>query len=520
MNRLNLNENNPYRESWKMTLFAFLLPLTLIALFRVFTFTVGDNSQDAYYHMRIAAEGPSVFMAKQFPNLTMSIWQEQFSDKEMLFHIILWILSIIPGLSAFSEYAPFSVYATVVSGLLLLSFVLVARSLGLKHLWIYSLGLLFISPIFLNRILMLRPHVIASALILISFAIFLRTDSLKKSWLCLAAGFVMAWAYSNPHFILFSACAVSVPCLIKGNYPRAFMIPTIALAGVALGYLLHPQFPNSFITWKVQCIDVVRESIGKPVIEIGAELSPAGGDWFMVNFLFCVLAYINYFLFVRNLEKSSLKKMQDDTLACAAVSLVTFSGIFFGQRAIEYSCPFNMLLCGLLIRDALQNGLFSALSFKKGATFAVLILLVAASLNFYWHKNVYDPRRIKEYKEVCTWVKEKSGIPPHTVIGNLDWSDFPQLYFGLPDYRFLSGMEPMFSYVRFPERMKMLEKFRTGQAWIPFEDLQTLLECRYLFLSEKYSKPAAVMKLRGAKVLYEGKDGTLFDLQESRKTPR
>ena len=70
---------------------AILLPLAFLLAVRIDSVCCGGESdRDSFYHAIMAESGPEVFAAKQFPSTTMSVWQENFSDKELGFHLLLW----------------------------------------------------------------------------------------------------------------------------------------------------------------------------------------------------------------------------------------------------------------------------------------------------------------------------------------------------------------------------------------------------------------------------------------------
>ena len=68
-----------------------LIAFSFLILLRLIFAVNGENEVDSFYHVRIALEGWRVYAAQTFPVLTLSTWTECFADKELLFHILLFL---------------------------------------------------------------------------------------------------------------------------------------------------------------------------------------------------------------------------------------------------------------------------------------------------------------------------------------------------------------------------------------------------------------------------------------------
>ena len=216
---------------------------------RIATLSSGeDNSQDVYYHIALADFGPIVYTQKDFPILTMSCWRNTFSDKELTFHFILTGIRRAKRLMNLDMQPPFNSEYAIFVAMLMVSFVLVLSHYKVKHISLYVLALVCLSPFLMTRLPLLRPHLLAMTLIFFSCLFFDYVRSWRRLWIPVVFGFVMAWSYSNPHFILLSAAVFSIVALRK-DWRLAVAIPMTALLGIVLGFTLHPQFPNTFINW-------------------------------------------------------------------------------------------------------------------------------------------------------------------------------------------------------------------------------------------------------------------------------
>ena len=87
---------------------AIVIPLTFLLFVRVYVLCPdGEYDSDSFYHAAMAEFGPEFFAAKEFPNVTLSVWQERFSDKELGFHLLLWGMFRVNDWLGFGNAPPF-----------------------------------------------------------------------------------------------------------------------------------------------------------------------------------------------------------------------------------------------------------------------------------------------------------------------------------------------------------------------------------------------------------------------------
>lgn len=490
---------------------AILVPLLMLQILRESAFSA-ENSVDCYYHIAMADQGPGFYLQKTFPKLTMSVWTEKFSDKEMFYHFLLSLIRSYQNFLNLSLSPPFNFPALFFIGFLITAFVYTAHYFKIKNLVYYSLLLIFICPFFTNRILMLRPHTMSIALMLLCCPL---VDSIKEKRLMLRlfvfSAFV-AWCYSNPHFILLPVVAFSV-VKFKKDHILAILLPLVCIAGIAFGYLFHPQFPNTFINWKIQCIDVVYQALqSSRVVAIGTEFSRPGWIWMVKNLLpfilliCCLLGLINLY------AKRSLK-LTANVFAFGIISTVAMFAVFLGIRAMEYAVPFSLLFAGSLLLEykqtevPLPEWMQNPKIVKYGK---ILIISLAIAFLVFQSETLKKKAVIEPLDDFAGWVQEEK-IPKNTTIANLVWSDFPFLIYSCPQFNYLSGIDPMFSYAVAPEKVKKIEQFRIRKLKLTPKELSELVNARYAFVRKPYNL-GKVMEKRGFIAIYHGKDGWLFDL--------
>lgn len=493
---------------------AVCIPFLVLAFLRIGALGNGEIGEDVYYHVTMADLGPHAITAKFFPFTTMSIWETTFADKELLFHFLLCGIRKTQACFGDSGLPPFHLPAFVFLLGVLSAFVWSAHRLGSRDIIIFSLLLIMISPLFSSRILMLRPHTFAIALMLVATGVLLRIKTFRQIWQAAVLGIIFAWSYSNPHFVLLPAIIAAVIQLSKQNYRVAFYLPLAAFAGILIGYTFHPQFPNTFIIWKVQCIDVIRQVFSKnsPVI-LGTEMyAPSATERpyiFGIVLLFLINCSSILWLVIGRRRKPS-----DYTLAVMAMSAVTLLGFFLSIRAIEYACPMTVLVSALLWGDIkyLISIRWRKLLFSIGITALIVSTLVTVPII----KRDLKAWEKTPFMDFAEWTK-KSNLKAGTVIGNVNWSDFSQLFFAAPQFRYLVGLDSMFAYDRFPERTIALEQFRTGEQLLHPKELEEIINTKFVFVSKYMPQLSKDMYDIGYKIAYQGADGWLFYIVENEK---
>jgi hypothetical protein len=117
--------------------------------------------------------------------------------------------------------------------------------------------------------------------------------------------------------------------------------------------------------------------------------------------------------------------------------------------------------------------------------FILANVAVAAAIVLTYCSLRDSTRALKEYpgpdlQEAAGWMK--SNIPAGEKVIHLDWGDFPQLFYYDPTHRYLVGLDPMFLYVRSPDRLKLLEDVKSGRRPLDPAALSEEFQSRWLVL--------------------------------------
>ena len=541
---------NTLRKIRFVMVLSVILPWTLLAAVRFYGFK-GENSIDCFYHIHMADAGVGRCASRTFPQLTMSVWEHHFSDKELGFHIVLSVIRKIKRVTCVSDQPPFNSETLIFAFFAILLFVYSIHQIGqisfqkikssIKNnesgsllafpdvgydALVYSLLLTIISPFFTDRLIMLRPHIMFLSLMLFSFTFFCSVNTRKQLVITGILGFIASWSYSNPHFIMLPALAVSFALILKKvNYRTAGFLPVSVLLGLVLGYIIHPQFPNTFINWKIQCVDVPLQILSHSShIALGAEFRHPDKLWLVKNSPVYLIFTGTLLLLVRMTRRGGdrcikIEELPVHLIASGIIACITVFASLISIRAMEYAAPFTLLFNASLIFDYRFRGLRlpGLVSGGKTAQYArVLIVVLAVSLCLLQVMLYHQYKGFQPLNDFKKW-SERNKIIHDNSIANLVWSDFSFLIYSCPDYRYLNGLDPMFSYARFPDKMLSLEKLRTGNSAVSPAKIADITNANFAFLTKRYRRYAEKLENYGFHAVYSGPDGWLYDLRNSQR---
>ena len=525
-----IDEMGPY-------LLGLLLALAVLFLIRWGFLCPGyEYEPDCFYHARLVEEGPSVFMAKKFPTLISSTWTEHFSDKELGFHLILWAITRIGKLLGATNEYPFHYQVMFFDFLLLSSIAFALYCKRIKHAWLYMLIFACMFPPMTFRLVSLRAYLLSMTLSTVLLIMFM--DERFRTWkwrypAIFGMGFLASWSYSSPHLLLLAFVPFAIADFLKDrNWKALAATPSAFILGIILGLTIHPQFPNTFIVFKVQCIDVVLAfffNIKK--IPIG------GGDEFYINtfnfikrhhYLYLGVALIVIALAIKYRSIFFGKQWQKNNVfngllfTTALNTLLSYKIYRFSEYAIIPQCLLLAYMADKVLKlnepegADVQSEDKDAKQSSRQQKPALLIILLAYMFicmgELFWHSSHLVSQGMGELPSlgVAQWV-ENNKIPEGTVIANFNWSDFPGLYYALPKYRFNWGLDPAFTWDSSPELINFQKRARKREHLTP-DDFKKAYKAKYLYVHILQYESAECCWKNGLIPIYENWDGWIFDL--------
>ena len=495
---------------------AFVIPMMWLSFVRIQGMPNGETANDAYYHMAMAELGPSVFTAKKFPALELSVWRDTFADKELLYHFMLCGLVKIQKIFEPVIQAPFHFPTLVFLTLLVASLLFAMKRLGVSPPLYLPMAMLALmsSPNVTFRMLMLRPHIFSLTLMLILCGQLASGSLRRKLGWTLGISLLYAWSYSNPHFIVIPVLFFAVSDL-RANGWKSLLLIAAALLGVILGLLVHPQFPNSFIIWKVQSFDALFGPLmsdgvrGIRTLMPPMEMMSPGVVWNRNALPMYAFAYLNFLIFARLIARLGWKNIPPYFYAVGALSLLFTVGTFMVLRTIEYAGPFTGLFGAMVWSKALREKIFLPGTDRPKKFCLILTLAVFLPAAFSTAMNISYSRSLTPPAEkIGAWMDR--NLPEGTLVVNLSWGDFPSIFHACRKQVFLWGMDPEFSIAADPKRTQRIERLLLNHRELTPRRFARITGAEYAVILAKREKFVELLKALGWHTVYEASDGAVF----------
>ncbi len=504
---------------------AVLLPVLLLGTLRIaFMRPNHETSDDAYWHVAAGNRPLRDMVAKKFP-IQNSIWKDHFGDKELVYHLILKAYVETKSLLNLPLTAPFQGPFLFFTFLFFLAFVLSAWKLGVSPPDLLPASLICASliPNFTYRLFMVRPQVLSMAMMLVAYLILGRNPAKRSTalWI-LALSFLYSWSYSSPHLIWVTAFLFGAVYCFRGEGMRSFLSFGASILGVFLGLLIHPQSPNTFYVWKVQALDALLAPItgGKIYLPFARELMAPSASWIWYALPALIALYFCVMVLCRARECGVFGKIPSNTLAMMVITLfwsVLMCSI--SLRPVEYAIPALCISGILLLRFSAAENLFPVLSSRRNG-WILLISILILSGGFTFYNNINNLRKLTIGAPYGVAAKlrelEKQGfLRPGEHVVNLDWSDFPGIYFCAPEYTYTWALDPMFSHAFDPGKTGLLGDASSAKRVIRPSEMRSVMNANFAVLIGERRDAIGFFLVRrcGWRLLYRDKDGWIFYLR-------
>ncbi|MDX2013198.1 MAG: hypothetical protein SFW67_23585 [Myxococcaceae bacterium] len=275
---------------------------------------------DRHFHFAVARAWATTGLAKTLPAVEGIGWHQEYVDKEFLFHVVTWL-----GWEAGERTG-----VVVASGLLGALVVALLYALSRRALPPLPAGLVVAAavscPMFLYRLALVRPHLLA-----IATTLLLLWAVLRRSWpWTLVAGALFALAY---HALYVPLAVLGLAAVLLGR--PAWRAVTAGIAGLALGTVANPFFPATLeTTWMTLSI-----AASKP------EGNTFGGELFPITFeelrtlyvVPAVMALASVALLARGRHVAGLR----ERAVPVALAVLFWALTLRTARASEYAIPFT-----------------------------------------------------------------------------------------------------------------------------------------------------------------------------------
>jgi hypothetical protein len=404
------------------------------------------GGDDGYYHIRVAAElrDRGTLYMQGLPWLRLSVLGETWGDKELLFH---WFLIPFAG----GELLPGAKVAhSLLNGIVAGAIAFVGTRAAGRAGWMAPLIAVAVTSHFLVRMDQLRPHLLSLTLLL-----FLAHEiSSRRRWSLALICFLFALSYTawQAPLLLCIACFVALAWL-RGQ--RRWELIYLPAAGLALGILAHPGFPDNVAIWSLQNLAFFQQ---RSVLPVGTEIYGLDLPGF-VRANWTGLALLA--LLAASRTTRGAPRPGDLEVILGVFALATLVLYLGAIRFAEYAVPFTVLYAvavaarlprrprveasGAVGRSLVAGGAMLAFAVMQVGTTATVMRL-NHGLAF---QSQEDVRRFA------------ASIPKGASVAST-WDFTPYYLHAAPHARYLNVLDPIFMASRNPSAYDTLERIHSG----------------------------------------------------------
>ncbi len=436
------------KRSYLQYLTIFFLFFTIFAFIQFSSPNLAGT--DAYYHIKhaylIRTEGFSA--VRNFPWISYSIINKYPADFCFFYHILLipfTYLGLITGLK---------VASALFSSLIFVVFFFVLRQLKIKYAFLWTLILFGLSGSFAFRLILARDFILSISFFLLGLVFLLKN---KKIGIFIVS-FFYALTYVGCPFLL---AVILLYAIIVWIFRKKIDLRNFAISfsGMVLAFLIRPDFPNNLRILFYQDVMPFINMFKGLRLPVGAELSSAYSlnqiDMTRgVSYLLPAL----FFIFLTS-QKERKKPLFIKSFFLFSLFFILLLMTFVSGRFIEYLAPLSLLLMAFLFENYLRPVLPDIIKFLKErkhdflkcgklcASFLILAIILAPGIINFRNSltNMKGGIPLTVYREAANFLKENTQ--KGEVVFNINWADFPLLFFYNDYNAYTIGMDPNFLYL-------------------------------------------------------------------------
>lgn len=382
---------------------------------------------DTAYHVAVSRLIARHGILHAFPWTPFSWLADHYADKELLFHLLM-----VP-LAGLSWITAAKLTGAVLGAALLFALYVVLRLEGIAHPGLWAILPLATSASFLLRFALVRPHLLAVALAVVSAWAANR----RRLWPLAVASLLFPWCYVA-WFTPLVLAAIAVVAQLAGGQRPDWRPAAVAAAGIGLGLLLHPDFPNVVrFAWLVN-VEILMKTAwaNQSGFALGEEFQPFTPGQ-AAQFLSIPLA-----LAAGALVLAWRRRREDPAALGLALTAAAYAAMTLRSgRFIEYLAPFAVLALAVALRPLRWSAHAAPVALAGAVAFTAA--LGAPALDWL-------AIRLDELPPPMAALL-REAIPDGAQVFTCDWGYTGELLLALPERRFMVALDPVLFYVKDPD---------------------------------------------------------------------
>ncbi len=451
-----------------------LAVLLVLMLLQFSTPSICCGDFDGYYHIRWSQILWQGLRHGHLPSFTWlpltTLGPSTYADQHFLFHVLLipftWFGNLRFGAkiatTLFSGLAVFSLYGLVVR-------------YRIRYPLLWLLALLGCSWVFYVRLNMTKA--LGLSLLFIVVGIWLLLER-KYKWLAPAA-FLYVWSYNL--FVMLGILALIWVGVLWWSEKRIEWRPLLWTGvGTIAGLVVNPYFPHNLALF----FSHVLAKSGQMSVTEGAGLewySPSSWDFLTSSAVACAAMVIGFVAFGYALSANRHQRVRNQR----SLLFLLFSGFLLlistrSNRFLEYWPPFAVLFAAFTLQSVWQNNRKEGAGepapdqqWEIGPGWNIVFAGVTILLGAAFVSNVYAARSTilsatkgpDHYQAGAGWLL--NNVPPGALIYDVNWSDFPKLFFYDTNHSYVSGLDPLYLHDQHPNLVQLNDRLSSREEKDP-----------------------------------------------------
>ena len=457
-----------------------LIPLVLFLLFiggmafvQFATPDMPDN--DGYYHIKLAYLMRTEGLKPDFPWLPLTILNaNEFYDHHFLFHVEL-ILFTFGDLRLGAKWA-----AVIFASLSFLALWYLFHRQRIPFGWLWALALLGISEAFLYRMSITRAQSLSLGVLALGLAWMFEGKNRHLGVLA----FLYVWLYDAfPLLPVLAILHMLVIALLERRFEyRPLLFIT---AGVILGLLINPYFPNNIVFSFRHMLPKLTEATS---VSVGNEWYPYDTGQLLRNSLPALIAFGSGILALGLSERKMDVRTGTGLLAALLFGLMLFQA----RRFIEYFPPFALIFAAFAWAPLFQRPEpvpASPAQPNLWKSLPALILIIAVALSAFTtlpaaQESIRRSKPYDLYADASAWLEENSRAGER--VFQTDWDDFPRLFYYNTHNTYLVGLDPTYMQLYDQETYDLWVLITRGEVQQPSQYIANHFQSQYVHSDLKH----------------------------------
>jgi hypothetical protein len=450
--------------------------LVYLGLVQFSTPDLPDN--DGYYHIKMAYLMRTEGLKPDFPWLPLTILNpREFYNHHFLFHVAL-IPFTLGDLRLGAKWA-----SVIFPSLAFLAVWFLLKRQRIPYAWLWSFGLLAVSEAFIYRMSIPR----AQSLSLLVLVLGLDWLLAGKHMRLIPLGFIYVWLYNAFPLLLGLAGIYTVAVWLSEG--RLVLRPLFYTAiGLALGLLINPYFPFNIIFAYQHILPKLVEATS---VSVGSEWYPYDTGQLLRNSSLALAAFAGGALALG----LSGRRMQTRTAAAFLLACLFGLMLLQSRRFVEYFPAFALIFAAFawasvmhayIRRSELTSRIpQSNLRLPAGLTPHLPALVLAAFLvPGIWltlhasRESIGSSKPYTLYQGASDWLVDNT--PAGARVFQIDWDDFPRLFFYNTHNTYLVGLDPTYLQLYNASLYDEWVEITQGRLDMPSQSIQARFGGQYV----------------------------------------